>query len=176
LDATRDLTVLALAAALASAGCGAARRDPPLLVPWNRIGDITLGEAKKRVEREYGQENPQEYFRLHGSKVFVTLDGGRVADIDFSTSYYRTKSGFGVGSRIPFGPCHRTATSRCEHRWHGFVFDAWKKEGPCSCWTKVGLGAKSLPATGANYLKPWFIILVKHGGSTEFYFALKYVD
>ncbi len=56
LDATRVLTALPLAAVLAIAGCGAARSDPPLLVPWNRIRDITLGESKMRVQADYGSE------------------------------------------------------------------------------------------------------------------------
>jgi len=106
----------------------------------------------------------------------LTFYGSSVGELDFTTRYYRTRSGFGVGSTIPLGPCHRTATRRCEHRWHGFVFDAWNNDTPCNCWTKVGLGAASLPATGANFLKPWFIIFVRHGRATEFYFALKYID
>src|SRR3954451_16088803 len=28
--------------------------DPPLLVPWRRVGEIWLGEPQARVEREYG--------------------------------------------------------------------------------------------------------------------------
>ena len=28
--------------------------DPPRLVPWTRIGNITLGERRTRVESEYG--------------------------------------------------------------------------------------------------------------------------
>ena len=163
--------------------------DPPLLVPWSRIGDITLGRSRTRVERDYGSvgggfHTPgggssgfvQGYYRLHGTKVWVTFDGGRVADIAFTTPYYRTKSGFGVGSTIPLGPCHRTATAQCEHRWHGFVWNAWVREEPCSCWVKVGLGARSLPATTENFLRPWFLIYTHRGRVTRFYFALKFVD
>jgi hypothetical protein len=151
--------------------------DPPLLVPWSRIGDIALGESRKRVERLYGSKrDPLGFYRLHGGKVWVSYDGGRVADIGFTTRYYRTKSGFGVGSKIPLGPCHRTAKTRCEHRWRGFAWNAWVREKPCSCWVKVGLGARSLPATTANFLKPWFFIYIRHGRVTRFYFALKFVD
>ena len=32
------------------------------------------------------------------------------------------------------------------------------------------------PATGANFLKPWFFIYVDHGRVSSFYFALKFVD
>jgi hypothetical protein len=162
--------------------------DPPLLIPWSTIGNIALGASKTRVESEYGSEGTgyhvlqrnggatQGYYWLHGSRVIVTFYGSRVGELDFTTPYYRTKNGFGVGSTIPSGPCHRTATGQCEHRWHGFVFDAWNKGTPCNCWVKVGLGAESLPATTANFLKPWFIIYTSHRRVTEIYFALKFID
>ena len=176
--------MLVAAAVVNAQGAG----DPPLLVPWHRIGDIALGEPRARVEREYGRvghgyhviqrygDTVEGYYRLHGSRVIVTFYGRRVGELGFSTPYYRTKSGFGVGSRIPLGPCHRTATRRCEHRWHGFVFAAFSKERPCNCWTKVGLGAHSLPVTGRNFGKPWFFIYVRHGRVARFYFALKFID
>jgi hypothetical protein len=40
----------------------------------------------------------------------------------------------------------------------------------------VGRGARSLPATGDNFLKPWFFIDVRRGRVSGFYFALKFVD
>jgi hypothetical protein len=188
-------TLLALIPALAVAGCNThekdVRSDPPLLVPWNRVGDIWLGKSRARVERQYGSEKHgfhvvqrygdavDGYYRLHGSRVFVTFYGNRVGQIRIVTPYYRTKSGFGVGSIIRSGPCHRPtslATRPCEHRWHGFVFNAWWKEKPCGCWTKVGLGPKSLTATVDNYMKPWFNIYVDHGRVTAFYFDSKFVD
>jgi hypothetical protein len=141
-----------------------------------------------RRESEYGSEgagyhviqryggNVQGYYRLHGSRVSVTFYRGRVGELGFATPYYRTKGGFGVGSKIPLGPCHRTATNPCEHRWHGFIFNVRLKENPCNCWVKVGLGARSLPATATNYLKPWFFIHLHRGRVAGFYFALKYVD
>ncbi len=56
--------VLALVASVAVGGCGSGSdhanlgnpSDPPLLVPWSRIGNIALGESRARVEREYGSE------------------------------------------------------------------------------------------------------------------------
>jgi hypothetical protein len=41
-------------------------KDPPILVPWNRIGDIELGEPKARLEQEYGapRGSPQPYYRV----------------------------------------------------------------------------------------------------------------
>jgi hypothetical protein len=164
------------------------RSDPPILLPWHKIGDIALGESRARVETEYGpvghgyhvlqryRDTVQGYYRLHRSQMIVTFYGSRVGELDFSTPYYRTKSGFGVGSTIPLGPCHRTATNRCEHLWHGFIWNGWVKDKPCGCWTKVGLGKQSLPPTGANFLKPWFFIYIRHGRVSEVYFALKFVD
>jgi hypothetical protein len=149
--------------------------DPATFVPWSTIGDISLGGYKEEVEAEYGLE-PRYGYRLHGSRVFVAYDRGRVSELGFSTPYYRRKSGFGVGSRIPLGRCHRTSTHGCEHRWHGFVWNAWVREKPCSCWVKVGRGRSSLPATVDNFLKPWFFIDVRRGHVSGFYFALKFVD
>jgi hypothetical protein len=172
--ASRFVTVAAVVTA--AAGCGHGNSsDPPLLVPWNRVGDITLGAPKTRVVSEYGRQGPYGY-RLHGGKVWVAFDGGRVTDVGFNTPYYRTKRGFGVGSRIPLGQCHRTASARCEHRWHGFVWNAWTREEPCQCWVKVGRGAGSLPVTAKNFLKPWTFIYTRDGRVTEFYFAAKFVD
>ena len=138
--------------------------DPPVFVPWNRIGDISLGGFREEVEAEYGSE-PRYGYRLHGSRVFVGYDEHRVSEIRFSTPYYRTKSGFGVGSRIPPG-----------RYWHGFVWNAWVREKPCSCWVKVGRGPRSLPATTRNFLKPWFFIDVRRGRVSGFHFALRFVD
>src|SRR5256886_3947296 len=73
-------------------------------------------------------------------------------------------------------PCHRTKASRCEHRWHGFVWNEWVREKPCNCWTKVGLGEQSLPVSFKNFLKPWFFIDIRHGQVSDFYFASKFVD
>jgi hypothetical protein len=166
-----------LTAVVVAVGCssGSQRVDPPLLVPWHKIGDIGLGEPKARVVREYGRQLELGY-RLHGGRVQVGFDGGQVTSIWFSTRYYRTKSGFGVGSRIPLGPCHKTGSYPCEHRWRGFVWNEWVREKPCGCWTKVGLGPQSLPVTGKNFLKPWFFIDVRRGRVSGFYFASRFVD
>ena len=91
-------------------------------------------------------------------------------------SDYQTKSGFGVGSRIALGPCLVTATSRCEHRWHGFIYNPRLREDRCGCWVKVGNGAQSLAPTAANYTRPWFFIYLRRGRVSGFYFALKYID
>lgn len=165
-----------------------ARSDPPIFVPWRRVGNVVLGEPRARVEREYGSaghgyhvlspftNGVQGYYLLRGGPVGVGFQDGRVGEIRFASPYYRTKSGFGVGSRIPLGPCHKTATYRCEHRWHGFVWNEWVREKPCGCWTKVGLGARSLPLTLDNFLRPWFFIYIKRGRVDSFVLARKFVD
>jgi hypothetical protein len=181
----------------AVSGCGSthdAGHDPPLLVPWSRVGDIALGGRRSDVEHEYGSpghgfhvvqryggpgpgEAVEGYYRLHGDTVAVTFYGDEVGRIGFGIPYYRTSTGFGVGSRIPLGRCHRVATEPCEHRWRGFVFTPTYHDSPCNCWIKVGFGARSLPPTGATFGKqPWFFIYTKHGRVTGFYFALKFVD
>ena len=149
--------------------------DPPVFVPWSRIGDIALGGFKEEVDAEYGSE-PDYGYRLPGGTVYVGYDKGRVGEIRFTTPYYRTKKGFGVGSRIPLGPCHRTMGYGCLHLWHGFMWNLTLREKPCQCWVKVGRGPRSLPATGDNFLKPWFFIDVRHGRVSAFYFALRFVD
>lgn len=144
--------------------------DPPRLVPWRGIGDISLGDPAARVRREYGlgadkSDKSEIDYRRPGGRVQVGFDGGKVSSIWFSTPYHRTDGGFGVGSRIPRG-----------HVWHGFVWNAWGREKPCGCWVKVGLGKRSLPATTDNFLKPWFFIDIRRGRVASFYFASKFVD
>jgi hypothetical protein len=118
----------------------------------------------------------QGYYRLHGSRVVVTFYGDRVGELSFTSGYYRTSAGFGVGSAIPLGQCHVTGRSRCEHRWRGFIYNPRLRENRCSCWVKVGTGSGSLAPTAANYTKPWFFIYLRHGRVSGFYFALKYID
>jgi hypothetical protein len=188
--------LVALAAAVAVSGCGSGTSQrrvvgPPLLVPWHQIGDISLGEPRTRVEEEYGSPGHgfhviqrygdaiQGWYRgIHGSEVIVTFYGHTVGELFLHSPYYRTKSGLGVDSKIPLGRCHvrRIALNGCERRWHRFVYNAWARETLCNCWTKVGLGKNSLPATSENFLKPWFIIYMRHGRIAAFDFDLKYVD
>lgn len=163
-------------------------RDPPLLVPWTRAGDFVLGARESVIESEYGlpghgyhvqtRDNGivEGYFVLHGSRIFVTFEDGRLNELDFSSRYYRTKTGFGVGSRIPLGACHRVGGNSCQQRWHGFLWNAWTRQAPCNCWVKVGLESESLPVTAANFGKPWFFIYTKDGRASRFHLALKFVD
>jgi hypothetical protein len=162
--------------------------DFPVLLPWTGVGAIQLGETRAQVAHDYdavghryhvqarGNGLVEGYYVLHRSRVDVDYRDGRVNELDFTTRFYRTWDGFGVGSRIPLGPCHRTATASCEHRWQGFVWNAWVRDKPCSCWVKVGDGKRSLPATPANFLKHWVFVYVRHGRVTRFHLAQKFVD
>jgi hypothetical protein len=119
-----------------------------------RSGVERRGQRPELEIQRYGKDTVQGNYRLHGSDVVVTFYGDKVGELEFVTPYYRTKSGFGVGSTIPLGPCHKTATNPCERRWNGFIYNVTHKEDPCSCWVKVGRGARSLPATSDNFEKP----------------------
>lgn len=153
---------------------GGTPADSPLLWEWRGIGSIFLGEPRAGVLQAYGRQ-PADGYRLHGGRVQVTFFDGRVDSIWLSTPYYRAGP-VGVGNRIPLGPCYRTPTNRCEHRWHGFVWNSWNHDQPCNCWTKVGLGRESLPATGENFLKPWFLIYVRRGRVSYFDFSSRFID
>jgi hypothetical protein len=135
----------------------------PILIPWRGVGDVVLGAPKARVLREYGAQPSLGYFSP-GGRLQVGYEHRRVSSIWFSTPYYRANDGFGVGSKVPPG------------RRRGFLWNGWAREKPCSCWVKVGLGKQSLPATYANFLKPWTFINVEHGRVASFYLAARFVD
>jgi hypothetical protein len=188
------LALLALVGVLLAAGCGASHRstsppppppkhasEPHRLVPWQGIvGDIRLGGSEKHVLSEYGTEPHRGVLRLHGGKVQVDFRNGRVILIDVRTPYYRTKTGIGVGGRIPLGPCARTlapiGTTTCGHLWHGFLWREFVKETACQCWVKVGLGKTSLSPSVSNFLKPWLFVYLRRGRVADFYFVLHFVD
>lgn len=148
------------------------------LVPWTGIGDIRLGETLKTLHAEYGAEGPYGY-RLHGGVVDVEANMPPINHVNwifFTTRYYRTKSGFGVGSTIPLGPCVKTWTHACGHRWHGFVWNEIYKARVRGCWAKVGTGATSLRPSVSTFGKPWVIIYVRHGRVSAIGLSSKYVD
>ena len=90
--------------------------------------------------------------------------GTHVNWIYFTSRYYRTKSGFGVGSRFP-------------RRWRSsFIDNPTLKESPCRCWVKVGTARRSLQPSSAYFGKPWVIVFVSHGRVTGILLSSKYVD
>jgi hypothetical protein len=175
--------------ALLLAACGSSNSRPTstvtrskhqshLLAPWTRIGDITLGETLKQLHAAYGPERWYGY-RLHGGTVDVEANmppPNHVNWIYFTTRYYKTKDGFGIGSKIPLGACVKTWTHTCGHRWHGFVWNEVYKDQVCGCWAKVGTGATSLRPSVSTFGKPWVILYVRHGRVSAILLSSKYVD
>jgi hypothetical protein len=191
------MALIGLTVALAAAcGSGGTRTttdterhaDPPLLRPWQQVGGISLGEPQRQVFADYGGVGHgyhlevglnaviQGYYRLQGSQVEVDFSHKRVNNIIFRTPYYRTKSGFGVGSKIRFGACVRTWTHACGHRWHGFVWNEVYKAKVCGCWAKVGTDKASLRPVVSNFERRWTQIFVSHGRVVGFYLSRHYVD
>jgi len=128
----RGLTaVAALLVAVAPAAAQPTAIDPPRIVPWHLIGNVGLAMSRTRVEYAYGQPTHEpEFTDVAGTGLFTYRGGGdlgvfyeqgHVVWIETHSSYYRTRDHFGVGSRVPLRPCHRTTRNPCEHRWNGFV-------------------------------------------------------
>jgi hypothetical protein len=88
--------------------------DPPRIVLWHLIGRAGLGMSRAQVERVYGRPyydgpEPAQY-TVPGGVLFVGYIRGKVAYVATSSRRYRTRTGLGVGTRIPFRG----------GRWHGF--------------------------------------------------------
>lgn len=134
--------------------------DSPTLVFHQAIGDVRLGTARSAVEKKYGSGSVRTFrnyfpigtkyarrvltrvtYRLHGGELVVDYVGGQARVVHTTSSYYRTRSGVGVGTRIPLGRCHwrnftvtteqgKQTYRQCDHRWGDFVWegdcgDAW---------------------------------------------------
>lgn len=119
---TKHLAVALAAFALVATSAASATSDPARIVPWHQIGNIGLGMSKERVEYGYGPADRYGQYAVPGGWLMVNYDTRGVSGIATNSRRYRTASGLGVGTRIPLGPCHKTATSSCERRWNGFVY------------------------------------------------------
>jgi hypothetical protein len=116
--------------------------DTPTILFNTSIGDVRLGMPRAQVVEKYGvgrTERLRGYFpvgvryhgkvlyrttyRVHSGKLVVSYVDGRVKMIETTSRYYRTRSGIGVGTRIPRGPCHPDGYGGCRYRWRGFEFD-----------------------------------------------------
>jgi hypothetical protein len=138
--------------------------DFPIIEPWDGAGAFQLDEPRKRVAYDYDAIGHRYhvlsrrnrvvhgYYVLHHSRVYIDFRNGHVDRIDFTTPYYRSFDGIHIGRKSP-----------ALKMWHGFLWDAWKRGRPCRCWVKVGYGDRSLPATPANFGKPWVFLYVRNG-------------
>jgi prepilin-type processing-associated H-X9-DG protein len=116
--------------------------DTPAIAIHKSIGDVRLGMARSAVQTAYGSGRTvrlRHYFpvgtkyhgkvlyrttySLHGGKLIVSYVDGRVKMIETTSRYYRTRSGVGVGTHIPRGPCHPDGYGGCRYRWRGFEYD-----------------------------------------------------
>jgi hypothetical protein len=110
-----------------AASGAAAVNDPPKILLWHQVGDVGIGMTRARVEYTYGRPPGNSplgpTYNLHGGHIVVGYSrSGNVDQIRVDTPYYRAAGGFGVGYRIPLGPCHRTGNS-CHYTWQGFAYD-----------------------------------------------------
>jgi len=84
--------------------------------------------TRTRVEYTYGRPAGNSSlgptYNIHGGHIVVGYDrSGNVDQIRVDDApYYRAAGGFGVGYRIPLGPCHRKG-SACTYMWQGFSYD-----------------------------------------------------
>jgi hypothetical protein len=117
-------------------------QDTPALVIHKSIGDVRLGMSRSEVVAAYGSGRTVRWphyfpvgvkyhgkvlyrttYWIHGGKLIVSYVEGRVKMIETTSRYYRTRSGVGVGTRIPRGPCHPDGYGGCRYRWRGFEYD-----------------------------------------------------
>lgn len=116
------MKTLVIAALLALAVAAPAAADPPRIVPWHTIGNVSLGMSKTRVEYAYGRAT-QRVYGVEGGSMMVSYGSVGVYSISTTSARYRTPGGVGVGTRIPLGVCHHVArASGCEYRWRGFIY------------------------------------------------------
>ncbi|MBA2358280.1 MAG: hypothetical protein H0V84_07640, partial [Actinobacteria bacterium] len=109
-------------------GASATASDPARLVKWHLIGNIGLGMTATRIEYSYGSPVKRYAdkgldFRIYRGRgrIGAAYDrGGRVVWVSSESGAYRAPNGFGVGSAIPLGQCHRVKGS-CVYRWNGFT-------------------------------------------------------
>jgi hypothetical protein len=120
----------------------AAIQDTPSIVLHKSIGDVQLGMSRSEVRATYGAGRTERWRRyfpvgstyhgkvlyrttywVHRGKLIVSYVDGRVRMIETTSRYYRSRSGVGVGTRIPRGACHRDTYGGCHYRWRDFEYD-----------------------------------------------------
>jgi hypothetical protein len=137
------LTILvasALAVAIGAEARVSGGADPPRLVLWHMVGNAGLGMTETRIKYSYDQpthaytDNGFDYRIYQGrGEIGVAYDrSGHLVWVDTSSPAYRTPDDFGVGSRIPLGPCHKVK-GKCEYRWRFLTLGYG--EGGINVWT-----------------------------------------
>jgi hypothetical protein len=102
--------------------------DPPRIVLWHLIGRAGLRMSRVELERTYGPpyyvgpEPPQ--YEVPGGVLFVSYIQGKVVSVATNSRRYRTRTGLGVGTRIPFRP----------GSWHGFRLGRDSRTGVRVWW------------------------------------------
>lgn len=92
--------------------------------------------------RYHGKPLTRVFYRIHGGLLRVGLVDDRVRTVETTSSYDRTATGTGVGTRLPADRCLRldeaggVGPSGCKSTWRGFTFD-----GDClDAWLSSGRG------------------------------------
>jgi hypothetical protein len=73
---------------------------PPPIVAGQGIGGVRLGMAQTAVESRLGRPASTHGAVLHYPSLDVTLRHGRVVLLSTASARFRTREGFGVGTRV----------------------------------------------------------------------------
>lgn len=79
--------------------------DPPVIVPWTKVGDIAIGMTRTAVEYRYRPMALGVEKKFADGYVLITFNSAsnRVSYISLTTARYLTPDDIGVGTKIPFG-------------------------------------------------------------------------
>lgn len=124
------VAAMALLALFGTAGAVGARHSQqtqlsPTITPWHAVGGIGIGMVRAAVEYRYGTapgEGTVLVYTVPGGTLFVQYHHARVTDLETNSRFFRTEDGFGIGSTIPLGRCHRIA-GRCRYTWRSFTLN-----------------------------------------------------
>jgi hypothetical protein len=165
----RTTGLVAAAAFIASAivvgGALSAQVDSPTLVVNKQIGDVRMEETEAAVGYQYGSDcvkgcagvedgcvlgltkciGPIYRYRVGGGYMRVGYNHGHVVLLETNSPHYRTATGLGIGSAIPFGArfgvFHWHACGTSDGYWIGG--SSWTKplwtHGSSRWWTQLAM-------------------------------------
>jgi hypothetical protein len=129
----KNVTLLAVVAAVslvAAASAATRAGDPSVIIPWHKIGNVSMGMQKQAVEYRYGYSKPTFYdsaeYTVPGGKLIIDYGNkrvgfsNRVISLSTTSPRYKTANGIGVGSTIPLPPCKKVG-NLCLPHWNGFT-------------------------------------------------------